>query len=44
MATHFSILAWVIAWSGGPGGLSSMGLRRVRRELATKQQLAKLNL
>ena len=28
-ATHFSILAWRIAWTEGPGGLQSVGLQRV---------------
>ena len=26
--THSSILAWEIPWTGEPGGLQSMGLRR----------------
>ena len=30
MATHSSILAWRIPWTGKPGGLQSMGLQRVR--------------
>ena len=29
MATHSSALAWKIPWTGGPGGLQSMGLLRV---------------
>ena len=29
MATHSSILAWRIAWAEEPGGLQSMGLKRV---------------
>ena len=29
MATHSSILAWRIPWTGEPGGLPSMGLHRV---------------
>ena len=29
IATHSSILAWRIPWTEGPGGLQSMGLRRV---------------
>ena len=29
MATHSSILAWRIPWTGVPGGLQSMGLQRV---------------
>ena len=30
MTTHSSILAWEIPWTGEPGGLQFMGLRRVR--------------
>ena len=30
MATHSSILAWRIPWVEEPGGLQSMGSRRVR--------------
>ena len=30
MATHFSILAWRISWTEEPGGLWSMGSKRVR--------------
>ena len=30
MATHSSVLAWRIPGTGEPGGLMSMGLRRVR--------------
>ena len=30
MATHSSVLAWRTAGMGEPGGLSSMGLHRVR--------------
>ena len=29
MATHSSILAWRISWIEEPGGLQSMGLKRV---------------
>ena len=29
MATHYSILAWIIPWTEEPGGLQSMGLKRV---------------
>ena len=29
MATHSSILAWRIPWTGEPGRLQSMGLQRV---------------
>ena len=30
MATHFTILVWEIPWTEEPGGLQSMGSRRVR--------------
>ena len=36
--THSSVLAWKIPWTGGPGGLQSMGSQRVGPHLATKQQ------
>ena len=29
VATHFSIRAWRIPWTEGPGRLQSMGLQRV---------------
>ena len=32
MASHSSILAWKIPWTGEPGGLPSRGLRRVRHD------------
>ena len=35
MATHSSILAWIIPWTEEPGGLQSMG----RKELDTTEQL-----
>ena len=34
VATHSSILAWRIPWTEEPGGLQSMGLQRVRYDLA----------
>ena len=37
MATHSNILAWRILWTGKPGRLQSMGLQRVRQDLATIQ-------
>ena len=46
-ATHSSILAWEIPWTGEPGGLQSRGLQRVGHDLMTKQQLnyfLKINL
>ena len=38
MAIDSSILAWKIPWTEEPGGLQSMGLQRVRHDLATKPQ------
>ena len=32
METHSSILAWKMPWTEEPGGLSSMGLQRVRHD------------
>jgi len=37
IATYSSILAWGISWTVEPGGLQSMGSKRVRHDLATKQ-------
>ena len=36
MATHSSILTWRIPWTEEPGRLQSMGLQRVRHDLATE--------
>ena len=36
MATHSSILDWEIPRTEEPGGLQSMGLQRVRHDLASK--------
>ena len=38
VAAHSSVLAWEIPWTEEPGGLQSMGLQRVRHDLATQQQ------
>ena len=38
MATHSSILACETPWTEEPGGLQSMGLQRVRHNLAVRQQ------
>ena len=38
MATHSSILARIIPFTEESGGLQSMGVTRVRHDLATKQQ------
>ena len=32
MASHSSILAWRIPWTEEPGGLQSMGSKRVRQD------------
>ena len=37
MATHSSILAWEIPWTGEPDGFQSLGSQRVGNDLATKQ-------
>ena len=37
MATHSSILAWIILWTEEPGRIQSTGSQRVRHDLATKQ-------
>ena len=36
---HSSILAWEISWTEEPGGLQSMGLQRVGRDLVTEKQV-----
>ena len=36
MATHSSILAWIIPWTEEPGVLQSHGVTRVGHNLATK--------
>ena len=38
MATPYSLLAWEIPWTEGPGGLQSTGSQRGRRDWVTKQQ------
>ena len=38
MTTHSSFLAWKTPWTEEPGGLQSLGLQRVRQDLASKQQ------
>ena len=37
MTIHSSILAWEITWTEEPGGLQSMGGKRVGLNLVTKQ-------
>ena len=36
MATHSSFLAWKIPWTEKTDGLQSMGLQRVRHDLAAE--------
>ena len=43
MATHSSILAWKNPWTEEPGGLLSMGLKKIGHGLATEQQQHVLN-
>ena len=38
MATHSSTLAWKITWTE-PGGLQSMGLQRIRHNLAVESDI-----
>ena len=38
MEIHSSILAWESPWTEEPGRIQSMGLQRVKHDLATKQQ------
>ena len=42
MAAHSGILARQIPWTEEAGGLQSMGLRRVGRNLVTKKQQQRL--
>ena len=42
MATHWSLLAWEIPWTEGPGGLQSMGWQRVRHNLGLNNNPAKV--
>ena len=37
-ATHSSILAWEILWTEEPGGLQSIGSKRVGHDLANEQK------
>ena len=38
MATHSSISAWEIPWTEEPGMRQTMGLQKVERGLASKEQ------
>ena len=39
LAIHSSALAWKIPWTEEPGGIQSMGRKKVRHDLETKQQI-----
>ena len=41
MTTHSSVLAWRILWTEEAGGLQSIGLQRVREDLAQQEQQIK---
>ena len=41
MTTHSSVLAWRIPWTEEAGRLESMGLQRVRGDLAQQEQQGK---
>ena len=43
MANHSSILAWRIPWTEEPGGLQSMGSKRVRYDWATSLSFSPLS-
>ena len=40
MATHSSILAWRIPWTGEPGGLHSMEFQRVEHDWTKRLTLS----
>ena len=44
MATHSSILAWIILWTKEPGELQSMGLQRAGHNWATNTKVVKLKI
>ena len=44
MTTHAIIFARMIPWTEEPGRLQSMGLQRVRHDLATILSLSPVNL
>ena len=44
MATHSSVLAWRIPGTEEPGGLSSMGLHRVRQDSSDLAAAAAKNI
>ena len=44
MATHSSILIWRIPWTEEPGELQSVGMQRVRHDLATNAILMHIHV
>ena len=43
MATHSSILAWEIPWTGEPGGLQSMGSQKSQTQLSDQTTTAAIH-
>ena len=44
MATHSSICAWRVSWTEKPGGLLSIGSKRVRCDWVTEHELLTMSL
>ena len=44
MATHSSVLAWKIPWTGEPGGLQSTGSQRVRHDWSDWERMCSVCL
>ena len=43
MATHSSILAWIIPWTEEPGGLQSIGSKRVKHDKQLSMHFTSIN-
>ena len=43
MATHISILAWIMPWTEEPGGLQSMGLQSALLSALTERLMLSLS-
>ena len=43
MATHCSVPAWEIPWTGGPGGLQTMGSQRVGHNRESEHSRSQLD-
>ena len=44
IATHASILAWIIPWTEAPGGLQSMRSQGARYDLAAKTTAERIQI